>query len=323
MPVTSNDMKIMPADRMNRFLPKNSHIDYMVVRDNTRLRFGFFPSVGQTKAIVYLVNGHREFLEKNAEFITNFQNRGLSVYSMDLRGQGLSDRNLDDRMKSHNPDFDKFITDIDEFITLKIKQDTLGLPFYMVGHSLGAHIALHYLHDHPNVVDKAVLLSPFTDLNNKATCSNSVIKLFFKFMNKAGFASSFAPGQAKRRNMINHENAFNKLTHDIVRYNLSQKALASNPKLFVGGVTYGWVNGAIDSLIKFQQKGYMERITTPILCLLSEQEKVVNNATTKKLMKRVPNASVEYIAGARHEIYRETDEIQFALWKKIDNFFNL
>ncbi|MBT5766900.1 MAG: hypothetical protein HOI58_08620 [Kordiimonadaceae bacterium] len=35
---------------------------------------------------------------------------------MDHRGQGLSDHALKNRIKGHNPDFDRIILDIQEFI---------------------------------------------------------------------------------------------------------------------------------------------------------------------------------------------------------------
>jgi len=303
-----------------KFLPETGDIDYLKLSDLTIIRTGFFPAKGVLKATVLLLNGHREFLEKYSEFIEDFQNRSFNVYSIDHRGQGLSDRALKDRRKSHNPDLNKLVSDINEYCTVKIKPDQLNHPFYIVAHSLGSHLALRYLAEYPNVVGKALLLSPFTDLTNRASIFVWFSKIYFWLMNAIGFAEAFAAGQAKGRNMINHKQAFSKLTHDEKRYQWSQDALIENPDLFIGGVTYGGAAGTVKSLKKLVQEDYLHNIKTPILCLLSEEEYVVNNKSTISLLENIDSATVEFIAGARHEIYREKDEIRNLLWQQIDGF---
>lgn len=302
------------------FLPKISDIDFFTVSDGTKIRTGYFPAAGQPTSTILLLNGHREFIEKYTEFIEDFQSRGFNVYTMDHRGQGLSQRALEDRNKSHNPDFDKLVTDIDQLVQEKIKPAHLGHPFYIVAHSMGALLALHYLHDTGELVEKAVLLSPLTELNTRSRFFIMLMKIFFAVMNAIGFGSKFAPGQARGQSMINHDEAFSKLTHDQMRYQWSQDALSANPDLFIGGVTYGGAAGTTRSLKKLAGKGYIGAIKTPILCLLSEQEHVVNNKSTQTLMKKMLNVRIETIPGARHEIYRETDEIRNIILQKIDRF---
>ncbi len=306
----------------NPFLPENSEIDYLTVKDGTRLRIGYFPANGPAKASILLINGHREFLEKYSEFISDFQIRGINVYSMDHRGQGLSDRVLSDKKKSHNPDFDIIIEDIHELVSRIIKPDTLTHPLYMVAHSLGAHFAMRYLHDHPDVISKAVLFSPFTNLGSSSPFITFIAELYFMIMNMLGFSKMFAPGQARGRKMINHEAAYNALTHDKDRYEWAQRALNKYPELFIGGVTFGWVRGAIKSIHIIRQSGYVNKIKTPILCLLADDERVVRNSTTISLLNRMKNATYEIMTGARHEIYREVNEIRDKMWKKIDVFFD-
>ena len=309
-------------DIENPFLPNNSEIDYLTVKEGTRLRIGYFPAVGHAKASILLLNGHREFLEKYTEFISDFQKRGIDVYSMDHRGQGLSDRALGDRKKSHNIDFDIIVEDIHELVCRIIKPESLMHPLYMVAHSLGAHFGLRYLHDYPDVFSKAVLFAPFTNLGSGSPFITFIAEIYFTVMNMLGFSKMFVPGQARGRKMINHEEAFKALTHDKDRYNWAQKALDNNPALFIGGVTFGWVCGAIKSIHIIKQPGYVAKIRTPILCLLAEEERVVRNSTTISIINRTKNATYEIMAGARHEIYRETDNIRDCMWRKIDGFFD-
>ena len=302
------------------FLPKKSKIEFFKAGDGKRLRGAYFPSIGDVKASIVLIHGHREFLEKYTEFIEAFQNRGFNVYSFDLRGQGLSERNLENHSKSHTPDFDRLVFDIEDFINKQVKPDTLGHPLYMVAHSMGAHLGLRYLHDHPEMFDKAVLLSPFTDLNIGSTFFTGLAKAFFKMANIFGLSENFALGQDKHKDMVDHPYAISRLTHDEKRYYKSQDAIAQNQNLFIGGVTYGWLNGAIDSIQVLHQDYYMEKIKTPILCLMAGEDKVVDNDVTIELINKTANSLIVSITGARHEIYRETDDVQKILWQKIDAF---
>ena len=148
---------------MNDFLPKAGATDYFETSDGMRLRYGVFPAEGMAMGTIFLINGHREFIEKYTEFIDDFRKRGFHVFTMDHRGQGLSDRALKNKRKSHNPDFGRIIRDMDEFVHEIIRPAELGLPVFMVAHSWGSHLGLRYLHRYPNVVDKAVLLSPMMD----------------------------------------------------------------------------------------------------------------------------------------------------------------
>ncbi|MDG1996946.1 MAG: alpha/beta hydrolase, partial [Emcibacteraceae bacterium] len=245
---------------MNEFLPTAGATDYFNTTDGVRIRYGVFPAEGMAMGAVVLINGHREFIEKYTEFIDDFRKRGFQVFTMDHRGQGLSGRPLRNKLKSHNPDFGRVVRDIEEFVQEVVRPAELGRPIFMVAHSLGAHLALRYLHDYPSVVDKAVMLSPMTDMDHHGFFYMFFAKIYFRIMNIFGFSKVFAPGQARRRSMIDHGAAFKVLTHDIDRYERGQEALNANPDLFVGGVTYGWVKGVLNSIKKIKSEGFIEKI---------------------------------------------------------------
>lgn len=304
------------------YFPENSQINFFKANDGRKIRYGYFPVHGTAKATVLLLSGHREFMEKYVEFIDDFHQCGMHVYSMDHRGQGLSERGLPDRNKSHNPDFDKIIDDIEHLVSVYIKPEKLDHPFFLVSHSLGSHFAIRYLHDHGKKIDKAVLLSPFSSLSPGNPMLLFLAKSFFLMMNGLGFGESFAPGQAKTPDMIDHEDAFSKLTHDRERYNISQKILTEKPDLFLGGVTYGWLKGAIKSLKKVSKKKYSTEIHTPVLCLMSGEEFIVDNEVTINFLKQMKHAEYDIIVGARHEMYRENDHIRNKLLERVFAFLS-
>ena len=302
------------------YLPKNGSIDYMTVSDGTRLRWGFFPAMGEKKATILMVSGHREFLEKQTEFIEDLQKRGLDVYAYDHRGQGGSDRKLDNKIKSHNPDFGLIVEDMHEVVTRLINPDALDGPLYMSAHSMGTQFAMRYLHDHPGVFERAVLMAPFTNFNIGSGIFTFFTKLYAHLANFLGFSEYFAPRQAHHRDMIDHGDAFSRLTHDRARYDWSQLAQDEKPELFIGGVTFGWLKGVMKSMKILQTPGYVDAIEVPLLVLLADEEHVVDNEMTIKLVGRMKNARYETIVGARHELYRESDEFRNQVLDKITTF---
>lgn len=310
------------TDPSKSYLPERGDVEYFETRDGTVLRVGFFPAMNNAKARILLIGGHREFLEKQTEFIEDFQKREFDVYAYDHRGQGGSSRKLENCKKSHNPDFGLIVEDMHEIIERLIKPETLEKPFFLIAHSMGTQFALRYLHDHKNTFDRAVLMAPFTNFNIGGKFFTFTTKIYVFLANLFGFSDFFAPGQARHRDMIDPDYAFSLLTHDRLRYDWSQDALTLKPELFVGGVTFGWIKGVIKSLKLIQSPGYVENIETPILTLLAEEEHVVDNEMNLTLLNRMKNAEYHIIKGARHELYREIDEYRDQVLSRIDTFLN-
>lgn len=303
-------------------LYRKGQIIYLKTRDGCRLRTACWPAESQSKAIVVLVNGHREYMEKYSEFISEFLTRNVGVYTLDNRGQGLSDRLLNNRMKSYAKNFDYFSSDLNEFITQIVQKDprTAELPLYLVGHSMGGHICLRYLHDHPNSIDKAVLLSPMLGMKLGSKLMDLIGKSLISALCSVGLDKAFVPGQGTRKQSPVHQSL---ITHDTARYEEDAKIIERWPDLYVGGATFGWVYAALRSIEKITQPNYMDPINLPLLAVLAGDENLVDNQATQNLFSDRDNVTLFTLKGARHEIYREKDHYRDILWQKLDDFLSL
>ena len=312
-------MKDITALNYNNFLPRNSSIDYIIVEDGTQLRWGLFPATVEKKATILLLNGHRDFIEKQTELIEYLQGIGFDVYSYDHRGQGGSDRSLSNNKKSHNPNFGRIVKDIHEIVERLIIPKKLKEPLYLCSHSLGTHVAIRYLHDYPNVFKKAVLMAPFTNFYIRNKTKSFFMKIYTYLANIFGFSNFYATGQARHSGVINHDYAFSRLTHDRARYDWAQHVLSEKPELFVGGVTFGWLKGAMKSIKLLKSANYLSSIKTPLLVLLAGEEYVVDNNRTFQIFDGMQNATLKIIKGARHELYLETDEFRDEVLEELNN----
>jgi lysophospholipase len=295
-----------------------SPYDYMTTTDHQSLRYGIWYSLKEKqKRSILLLNGRTEFMEKYSETIEELNHLGFNVYSFDWRGQGLSSRMLKNRHKGFIDDYDVYLNDLDLFVTKIVKPEPVH-PLIIIAHSMGGHIALRYMHDHPEEADLAVLTSPMID-TFESRLSKGLIKLITKIATKAGFSHSYTIGSG---DYSDEKFKGNDLTSDPVRFTDAKKAIAKNPDLAVGGPTWGWLSATLKSIDILAQPGFSAKIKTPILMIIAGNDKIVSIEAQKKICTMLPNCKLKEIPDARHEILKETDAVRSIFWREFKRFIN-
>src|SRR5215469_13020190 len=84
--------------------------------DGVNLRFARWAPPPGRKGTVVVLQGRAEFIEKYFETVRDLRARGFAVATFDWRGQGLSDRALDDRAKGYVRNFGEYQTDLRTFM---------------------------------------------------------------------------------------------------------------------------------------------------------------------------------------------------------------
>lgn len=105
-------------------------------------------------ALIFLhdVNDYSAYYE---ELIKYYNNKGLSVYVMDINGYGLSKKTFNNYVDFFYP-----VNDLE----ILINELSLGNNLYLAGIGMGANIAAAFAIKYPSQVSKLVLISPFTGL---------------------------------------------------------------------------------------------------------------------------------------------------------------
>lgn len=115
-------------------VPENRTEGFFETHDGLKLRYAVFRSSAPSpRAIVVLLHGRNEFIEKYYETIRDLTDKGLWVATFDLRGQGNSDRMLKKRHYGHVRRFIDYEHDLDTFLEKVVLPDT-RLPFYILAH---------------------------------------------------------------------------------------------------------------------------------------------------------------------------------------------
>ncbi len=295
---------------------KSCVYDFMTTSDNQHIRYGIWDSHNEkTKGSVILLNGRKEFMEKHAETIGELNQRGLDVYSLDWRGQGLSSRILANRHKGFINNYDSYINDLNLFVR-KIVQPQAAIPLVILAHSMGGHIVLRFIHEYPEIADKVVLVSPMIDILT-SPLSGWLVRLIARVAIKAGLGHAYIMGSG---DYTVDQFKGNRLTSDPERFRDENKAILENPDLALGGATYGWLSATFESVDILTAPGFAKKITTPILIVGAGCDRVVSVNAQKTICSLLPNCSFTEITGARHEILKETDAVRSIFWNEFDRF---
>jgi len=295
-----------------------SFVDFLKTNHNMAIRYGVWrPSHTKVQGSVILLGGRSEFMEKYAETIGELNQRGYLVYSFDWRGQGLSTRMLPDRHKGFVRNYDDYIQDLAAFVSKIVKPGAVT-PLVILAHSMGGHIALRYIHDNPGIVDRAVLVSPMIDILT-TPFPRFFARLITRISSQAGGDHTYVIG-SKGYDADEEKYEGNRLTSDPERFMDEKKAIAANPDLALGGVTYGWLSATFDSIDILTKPGYADEIKTPVLIFSAGSDRVVSVEAQKSICTSMPNCKLETIEGSFHEILKETDSIRSIFWKAFDKF---
>ena len=292
--------------------------NYFTLSDNVSIRYGILDCGAKTKkGSIILLGGRKEFMEKYAETIEELKQRQFDVYSMDWRGQGLSSRLLANRHKGHINDYSEYIEDLNYFVNNIVKPGAVS-PLIILGHSMGGHVALRFLHDFPEAADKAVLTSPMIDINIPSFPRWLVRFIAFCAAGTV-FGHSYSVG-SKGYSASNIKFEGNTLTSDPVRFMDEHRAIAESSELALGGVTYGWLAATFKSIDILSCAEYAGKIKTPVLIISAGKDRIVSQAAQREICSIMGKGAFVCIPDSFHEILKERDAVRKTFWKEFDEF---
>jgi lysophospholipase len=282
-----------------------------------RLRTGVFAPEMPTGRVCVLLSGQTEFIEKYGEVIAELNGRDFTVATLDWRGQGGSARALADPLKCHVSDFSEFDDDLRAFMSEVVVPRSSSPPL-VLAHSMGSHLALRALHDHPDWFRAAVLVAPMIGISTRGYpgwLTRAITALHVRL----GKQSEYAWGMERRDP---HQITFERqlCTSDADRFERTQAILRQTPDIRLAGPTWGWIEAAYRSMAAMAKPGYAEAIQTPTLIVGAGKDRIVLTEATRRFAARLPNGRYIELAGSEHEILMEQDAIRDRFWAAFDAF---
>lgn len=291
-------------------IPEGAEEHWLEGRGGVKVRVMTAPARGPARGSVIVAPGRTEFIEKYFEVTRELQARGFAVFCIDWRGQGLSGREVENSVKGHFASFDDPVNDLST--ALKLLGDRLPRPHIGLAHSMGGAILLRALQTRRIDLDAAAFSAPMWGIANLSNMAKSYVR----FMVSIGAGGQFAPSVERKWKRENFKR--NPVTHDKERHARCQGLISEEPRLALAGPTNGWIAAAAEAIEGFLVPNALANVRIPILVATAEQEQLVDNASHDVVLQQLPNAAHITIAGAKHEILMERDELRGQFWQAFD-----
>ena len=242
--------------------------------------------------------------------------RGFAAIAIDWRGQGLSDRLLEDPVLGHVEKFSDYQIDVEALLTF-VEQVACPRPLFINGHSMGGCIALRTLHSAPDVAAVSftgpmfgIAMAAPTRLF--AWSATTAAKWF-------GFQCHLAALQSRTPYILTTILSENDLTSDPEMFALLRRQAATHPEIFIAGPTYQWVG---EALRESRALSKLDSPNVPCICFLGTEESTNDVTRIKDRMNSWPNSLLVQIPGGRHEVLIETPERQRVIFDEMTAHFS-
>jgi lysophospholipase len=298
-------------------VPGNAFTGSVVTPDGVTLRYARWRATARrTRGTVCIIQGRSECIEKYFEVVIELRRRGFAVLAFDLRGQGGSQRLLDDPRKGHVDDFDEYGTDI-ETVTRLVMLPHMPAPYFALSHSMGAASLLLMLDKGRSVFDRAVLLAPLIGLAELPF--PGLVKAAASGFDFFAFGASYVPGGGATA-LVTRPFAGNMLTSDPVRYQRMADLVGVVPKLGLGDPTIRWTLAMFEMFRRFSDRDFGHRIAVPTLMVLPGADPLCSTPAAEELAARIRACQMIRIPGAKHELLTERDSYRQQFYAAFDAF---
>ena len=260
---------------------------------------------------VFVCPGRTEVIEKYFETVRELQARGFAVAVLDWPGQGLSERMHKSPLAGHVRSYSLYV---DALVRgAAAIADRMPRPYVLLGHSMGAAIALQALRQRKFEAAAAAFSAPMWGLR-----AWFFQRWFARLVRLFGGGALIARPPGPEETF-----ATNQLTHDERRWRLHRELVEAEPRLALGEPTVGWVVASLNVCQGFFETGALDALRRlPVLVALASEETIVKLSAQRALARRFKAGRTVTIEGAGHEILMETDPRRAVFWTAFDELLS-
>lgn len=268
--------------------------------DDIRIRIGHWRPA-QAMGTVLIFPGRTEFIEKYDQCATEFARRGLASMAVDWRGQGLSDRLLENHLMGHVAHFTDYQKDVDALVRAARALD-MPRPFFLLAHSMGGAIGLRAAMEGLSV-QATVFSAPMWGLN-LAPHLRPMAWVLGHLMPQIGQGHRLPPGTKIDHHVLTDGFEENLLTRDADQFDKMRRQLVLHPELALGGPSYVWLR---ESLLETRHLASRPSPNLPCITFLGTNERIVDVRAIEERMFLWNRGDLHIVEGGEHEVLMESD----------------
>lgn len=305
-------------NKVEPYLKERLKHGYITGENNVKLYYEKF-IVENSKASIVICHGFGEFTEKYYELIYYFIKARYSVFIIEHRGHGRSQRLGIDNSQINVEMFDYYIQDFKKFMDEVVIPSSNNKKLLLFAHSMGGAIATAFLEKYNNYFKAAVLSSPMHGIN-----TGKAPKILAKFvsmtMKLCGNEMKYLPGQVP----YNKKKFFpSKSTSCKERYEYLYEKIKNNKEYHNGGTSALWYLESSKATKMITRKENISKIDIPILLFQAEFDNHVIPKAQDKFAAYAKNCELIHVKGSMHGTYFERDDILFSIFHKVLSFYGI
>ncbi len=271
--------------------------------DQTKLQYYYNVNPDEKGAVV-IVHGFCEFWPKFYEIAYYFYNMGYSVFFMEQRGYGFSDRKVPEMSHVYVESYDEYVSDLKVFMDEIVVPESKTDNYVMFCHSMGGCVGTLFLEDYPKYFKTAVMSSPMHRMTfgkfslGQASLLATVTKLL-------GWKNKKAPGQRDFDgiNVWERSSSMSK-----ARYDFQFNKRLETPEYQTYAGTYAWVRASLKGTKRCLRNACLVEI--PVLLCEAGLDTMVDNEGHKVFVSESANTTYKLFPDSKHEIFNALDEIR-------------
>ena len=246
---------------------------------------------GQARAVVVILHSAFEHHQWYAWLIEKLRTAGFTIVMGDFPGHGKNSTFA----KIHDED----ISEYSEFIK-KLMQNALlyQLPVFIMGHGLGATLAIHFLKKHKVACAGFILTSPWLQLRKTTN-------LITNAMTSLGSLASNKKISLK----------FDKKM--LTRNNEGYQELVDDNSTYHSNVTVGWYKD-VQSLMKNIISEQENHLTLPILLIAAKQDQITDPTSVRKWLFSQKSTEIQYKEWpySYHNLFHDNEREEVFIYSK-------
>jgi lysophospholipase len=268
----------------------------------------------QEQAAIVISHGFCEFVCKYYEIMYYFYQMGYSVFFLEYRGHGFSQRYVEELDKVHVRDYQEYVEDLHDFMECVVVEKSLTKTYVLFAHSMGGCVATLFLEQYPHYFKKAVLSAPLLQMNFRKV-PDWQVSLLMVWCKIAHWDLRYAPGQKGFDNVYVFDTS--SCTSE-ARYAYIFSQRQQEPHYTSYGGTYGWVRASVKAIRRAHKEEAKIRI--PILLFQAGLDGMVKPEGQEAFVRETGQTELVRYENSKHEIFNATADVRQDYYKRIFEF---
>ncbi len=257
------------------------------------------------KGTIVISFGFTESCLKYHELIWYFYREGYQAAIIDHRGHGKSLREVEDSSLVHVDRFSRYVKELHKFVHELAMPMAQGGPLFLFAHSMGGCVGAIYLEQYPDDFDRAILNAPMLGLN-LGGCPPWAARILCDMKIAVGKGKERLFTQAPFDPQEPFEGC---AAGSLARHLYYLELRRADASYQTSSATYYWGREAINSGKFAIQPSLAGRVRTPVLLFQAQLDTLVSPKAQEIFVSRIPEGRLAVVKGARHEIYRSSNDI--------------